>query len=189
MNAAMRAESAAIQSYAAALLNVARAKGIVSELRKEAEFVTESLAANPQLQAFLDGPNIPTEKKAALVDRVFEGRLHPVLHKLLRMLIARARTTLLPGALAEFEEAARRAEGIYPGSVTTARPLEDDDRKRLQAALEKSARCKLVLEFHVKPDLLGGVVFRYKDVMVDGSVRHGLNEIKRRFEGDGSQAA
>lgn len=185
----MRAEPAAVASYAAALLNVARGQGVIAGMREEAEALEATLKAQPQLQTFLDGPQIATDKKVSLIERVFKGRVHPVLYNLLQMLIARSRTALLPGVLAEFEETAQRAEGIFPGIVTTARPLDEGERKKLLTALERSAACKLILDFQVRPELLGGVVFRYKDTLVDGSIRHGLNEIKRRFEGDGTEAA
>ncbi|MBI1783960.1 ATP synthase F1 subunit delta [Candidatus Sumerlaeota bacterium] len=181
--AALKGQESTTQSYAQALFNVAKGRGTVAELMSQAAELAGVLAEQPKIAYFLESPQVPTEKKHALIDKALKGSLNPVLVNMLRMLVDRDRAGLLSGILTEFEEIAERAEGIYPASVTSARELREDEKQNLQRGLEKYTASRLKIKYHVRRDLLGGIVFRFKDVLVDGSVRHGLNEIRRRFEG------
>ncbi len=179
---AIKGQESATTSYATALYNVAQRQGNVAALKGEAESLAQILATNPRSLRFLESPQIPSERKRSFIDAAFGGKVDALLVNLLRILAERERAILLPGILAEFHEIADRADGIYPASVTSAREMGDNEKENLQRALEKYTGCKLKITYRVRKEILGGIVFRFKDLLVDGSVRHGLTEIRRRFE-------
>lgn len=183
--AAIRGQETATQSYAQALFNVGQSQGVGAALLDESRELAATLKKQPRLAFFLESPQIGTEKKHALLDKVFKKKLNPLLLNLLRILVNRERGILLSGILAEFEEIAERADGIWPARVSAARELGADERKKIQKALEKYTHSKLKIGYDVKPDLIGGLVFRFKDILVDGSIRHHLKRLRERFENSG----
>ena len=189
MGAATSDDALIVQAYATALFGAGKGKGVVAQLVEQAKALEEVLGKQPTFRIFLEGPQIPTEDKRAVVDRVFKERFDPILMNLLYMMIDRERTILLAGALAEFREIAERAEGIFSARLTSARELDSQLKERLQRALEKFTKCKLRIRYYIEPKLLGGVVFRFSDVQIDASIRQGLNEIRKRFIGDPRAAA
>ncbi len=179
--AAKTNETLVIRAYAQALFNVGRAQAAIPRLMSEALQTGELLARRPSLRHFLEGPQIPTERKRQLVDRLFKGRLHLLLLNLFYLMVDRERAIFLPAILRTFIEIAEEAEGLHPASVTSARALNADEQSELRRALERHTGQRLKVAYRVDPRLIGGIVFRFRDVLIDGSVRHGLDELRKRF--------
>lgn len=179
----------AIESYATALFNAGKKQNAASALMADAQALRSILDSHPKLSYFLESPQIGTDRKHELAASVFKDKLEPLLFNLLRLLIDRERAILLGDILERFVEIAERAEGIYPASVNSARELGEEEKASLTKALEKFTDCKLKIKYRVRPDLLGGIVFRFQDILVDGSVRRGLNEIRERLIRRGSERA
>jgi F-type H+-transporting ATPase subunit delta len=179
----------AIRSYAQALYNAARAQGVVQRLIEESKMLASILNQKPTFRRFLESPNIPRDKKRDLVKRSFEDRINILLMNLLLMMVDRERAIILSEILEEFQEIAERAEGIFPATVVSARELGFQEKLRLKTSLEKYTGVHLRIRYQVRPALLGGIVFRFQDKLVDGSVRHGLDSIRRIFEERNGSAA
>lgn len=170
-----------VQSWARALFNVGNAAGTLKALTESASELLAAVEANPSLATFLESPQIPTENKHALADKLFEGKIDEKLLNLIHMMINRGREYLLAPVLTEFREEAERAEGIFPAHVSAARELSDDEKKKLTETLEKFTGTKLRVSYAVRPDLIGGFVFKYQDKLLDASIRNGLRELRNRF--------
>jgi len=173
--------SVAVQSYAEALLRVAKTQNKLTLFKDEAVDLGRALEENPRFCLFLESPQVPSEDKRALAEKIFKDKVSEVFVTLIKMLIDRGREFLLLDILAEFIEAAERSQGIYPARVTTARNLADEEKDNFQTRLEKFTASKLRIDYVVRPDLLGGFVFKYQDKLLDRSVRHGLRELRDRF--------
>lgn len=173
----------AAESYAQALHGAGKSADALAALREQSGELSALLEKSPEYGYFLESPQIATEAKHALTDKVFGDQLHELLKNLLGLLIDRERAILLPAILETFREILEREEGIYPADVTSARELGEDEKARVQAGLEKFSGAKLRIRYRVRPELIGGLVFRFKDVLVDGSVRADLRRLKDRFSG------
>jgi F-type H+-transporting ATPase subunit delta len=174
--------SLAARSYAQALYNAARTQGVVQRLVEESKMLLAMLNQQPSLRHFLEGPQISREKKRDLLDKGFKNRLNPLLMNLLYMMADRERAVILRDILNEFQEIAERAEGIFPATVASARELGFQEKLKLKTALEKHTGYHLRIKYEVDPDLLGGVVFRFRDLLIDSSVRSGLEQLKRQLK-------
>jgi F-type H+-transporting ATPase subunit delta len=171
------------RTYAEALLGAARRLGVVQRAQEEARVLLKVATDNPRLLVFLESPHIATHDKLALLDRVFQGRLGPLMMNLLHVLAGRRRTTYLNETLERFQELVERSEGILRARVTTARELNFQDKLRLKAALERFTRAQLKIEYLVEERLIGGLICRLRDTQIDTSLRSGLEEIRRRLMG------
>lgn len=172
----------AARSYATAVRSVATKDGKVQEVHDDAQVLKQTLTDHPDFQVFLESPSINPSRKHELIDKVFKGKLSEVLMNLLGLMIDRERAVILPHALDELIEIMNRDLGIEPGVITTARELSEDGRNQLQSALEKYTGSKLNLRYRVDPWVLGGVLFKFRDQQVDGTVRRGLQDLEKRFK-------
>jgi F-type H+-transporting ATPase subunit delta len=169
------------RTYAEALLGAARRLGIVQRAMEEARVLLKVVKQNPRLLLFLESPHISAQEKQELLDRVFKGRLSPLMVNLLHVLAARRRTTYLDETLELFQELVEQSEGLWRVQVTTAHELNFQDKVRLKTALEKFTKRQLKIEYNIDPRLIGGLVCRLRDFQIDASLRNALNGIRYRL--------
>jgi F-type H+-transporting ATPase subunit delta len=169
------------RSYAEALFRAARAQGILQRVQEECKALAAVLARLERFVFFLGNPQVPTETKLELIERVFTPRVSPLLSRMLVLMVRRERVDHLAEALDLLEEMVEHAEGLYEAVLASAVDLDFQDKLRLKTELEKYTGCRLRIDYRVDADLIGGLVFRFRDVLIDGSLRFGLGELRRRM--------
>ena len=174
-----RQYSAIARAYAQALFGAARGQGIMQRAQEEAKVLRRVLEEMPTLGFFLENPRTPEETKQALLERVFRSRLSPLLMKLLGVLVDRHRTIYLAEMLELFQVLGEEAEGIFSGMVTSAHELDFQDKLKLKTSLENFTRCQLKLRYLVDDGLIGGIVFRFRDLLIDTSLSGELEKLRR----------
>jgi F-type H+-transporting ATPase subunit delta len=135
----------------------------------------------PRLSLALSNPSLPVERKLGLVDRLLEDRSTETTRRLVERVVAHPRGQSVPRALERLAELASERRSRYIAVVTSARPLDDDQSDRLRSALSSAFGRDMDLQVDVDPELLGGVVVRIGDELVDGSVVRRLSELRRRL--------
>ncbi len=179
----MRRDPEVIRVYSRSLLEAVEPTGKLKEYLADAETLRKFYLANPQLQAFLEGPHIREQNKDALVDAVFaEGRILPMLYNLLRVLIDKKRVVNLPNILHEFYELGQEELGNVVGEVYSAVAIDPSRQRALTQALEKVTGLNFSFDFMVDENLLGGVLVRYKDISIDGTLRGRLRGLRASLE-------
>ena len=178
-----REYSLVARSYATALFRSAQKQGILQRLQEECRVLLEVAGTSPRLKIFLENPQRPTEHKLELLDKVLKPRLSPMLITLIHLLVVRDRTGLFSEIIELFDKMVEEAEGIHHAIIQTARELGMQDKLRLKEALETFTSHRLKINFLVDPNLIGGLVFRYRDVLIDTSLSSGLAEIRERLLG------
>ena len=172
------------QRYAEAFVDALQegegAKGLKSGL-EEMKLVSETYDSYKQFRDFLGSPEIATEKKKELMDRLWDQLLNPKGKGLLDLLIRWDRIDHLPVIV---EEAARLAEirqGILRGEVVTARPISADEAEALSSAVGARLKKKVQLERVVDPALIGGVRIIIGTLVFDVSVQTQLQKIRQQL--------
>ena len=122
-----------IRSYAQALFNAGKTQGVVQRLTDETKMLSQILRQNESFRIFLEGPQIATEKKIALLEAAFKDRVNPLLMNLLFMMADRERGVYLESILTEFQEIAERDRGVFPATFTSARELGFQEKLKLKA--------------------------------------------------------
>jgi F-type H+-transporting ATPase subunit delta len=167
--------------YGRALFQAALEQGAAEEVFADAESYLAARAKTPTLRHVFESPQVSTEDKHRLVDTVFEGRVHKLFLDLLHVLIDKKRI-MFAGDIAEaYRHFYEQHKGILEVKAITAVPLEDSQKKKLIAKLEEQTKKTIRLTAVVDPEILGGVVLKLEDRLVDGSVRYQLAEMKRRL--------
>ncbi len=166
--------------YARALFDLARAAGETNEVRAQLEALAQS-ESNADFALFMQSDALPTEKRAAGLERMFRGRLNDSVLNTLLVMSQHGRHGLIGALRRAYELCQERNAGEVEVTVTSAVALADAQKQTVaQAAGEISGR-KPLIDFVVDADLLGGLVMQIGDTRYDNSVRRHLHEARQRL--------
>ena len=136
-----------------------------------------AVIGDPRVEALLGNPRVTPQELAALVIEIAGAELDEQGRNFVRTLADNRRLALLPEIAALFDELKSEAEGVIDVTVTSAAPLDESQRHKLTAALERRLGRSVRLQCATDPALIGGAVLRAGDLVIDGSLRGRLERI------------
>jgi F-type H+-transporting ATPase subunit delta len=166
------------EGYAQAFYAVAQAENAVEKVEDELHAVARTLESNDALRSTLTDQAIPAETRQGIVEDLLGSRAHPVTTSLVSFVVGAGRGRELPAIIDAFiaKAADSRAEAV--AEVRSAVALDDDQKARLAAGLSKATGKKITVKVTVDPSVLGGIVAQVGDTVIDGSIRHRLDQLK-----------
>ena len=168
-----------VDGYAAALFEVARAEGALEVVEEELFKLSDVLAQSDELRSTLTDPNIPSDKRQEIIQSLLAmGKATPITTNLVSLVVGAGHARELPGIISSLVERAASDRKHSVAEVRSAVPLDEDQRKRLAEALSKNLGKDVEIKVHVDPSVLGGLSARVGDVVIDGTVRHRLDQLK-----------
>lgn len=168
-----------IDGYAAALFEVARAEGAQEVVEEELFKLSDVLAQSDELRSTLTDASIPAEKRQEIVqDLLATAKATPITTNLVTFVVGAGHARDLPGIIKKLIERAASDRKHSVAEVRSAIPLDADQRKRLADALSKNLGQDVEVKVHVDPSVLGGLSARVGDLVIDGTVRHRLDQLK-----------
>jgi F-type H+-transporting ATPase subunit delta len=170
----------AARRYAEAAFEVATRDKTVEQWREELARAAE-LAGDERALNVLANPAIPSERRAEALGELLGDRVSRPVHNLIQLMLRRGRIDELARVAAEFRRLDDDLQGITHATATTAAPLNQDEVRALTARLEQSTGDRIELDVVVDPSLLGGVVVRVGDRLIDGSVRGRLERLRNQL--------
>jgi F-type H+-transporting ATPase subunit delta len=174
------ADYQAAKRYAQAVFAIATDANTVDQWRADLNDVATVLVESP-LAAMLQDDRVTVERRQALVERSLD--VSPLALNLAKLLVAKGRAADARLVADAFNEMADEAAGIVHAHLTTAIELSPDQVQGLQARLGSALGKNVQATASVDPSLLGGIVIRVGDRLIDGSVRTRLKELRRELEG------
>jgi len=171
----------AAKRYAEAALLLAREKGN-EETWSAGLAAVASLFSDPQAQATLENPRVPLADKVRLVQEALVG-VDPLVLNLARLLVRRSRIALGPQIAGAFQERLDEAKGVSHAVITTAVPLSEEDVKAVAQKLSEITGRQVMVEPQVDESILGGLIARIGDRLLDGSTRSRLEALKHQMAG------
>lgn len=161
---------------------------LLAEQASELDGVTDELfrfsrivAAEPTLRATLTDRALANERKTALLDGLLEGKATATTRQLISTLVLSPRGGTLEDGLARYAGLAADVRQRSLATVTSAVPLDDAQRERLAASLSAQFGREIQLQVAVDPKVVGGVLVRMGDEVIDGSTAHRLAQARRAF--------
>lgn len=167
--------------YAETMLRTADRHGVREEVDASLAAVVDALEREPRLRRFLEGPQIEEADKKAVLKSAFGGAIHPLGLRFLFLLVDKHRETLLEEIVTGWRELLDERAGLQSASVVTAVPVAEEVLDRIRAALERRTGKTVRLQHRIDPGLLGGMVVRAGDTVIDGSLRTRLRTLRRRL--------
>jgi len=175
----MRSSSTAARRYAAAIFAIARESGQVSEMRADLGALAELFGESHELRVAMLTPLRPAEQRKAVL-RALASRLglSASVTNFYSFLIDRRRLVDFDVIFAEYERLADKAIGLLTADVESAGPLDDRRKDRLRRALSERVGQEVRIDISVNPDLIGGVIARVGGLVLDGSLRTQLGQLR-----------
>ena len=126
----------------------------------------------------MEHPQISTNEKKAIFDRIFRGKIDDEILAFLKLLIDKGRILYLREKLNQMEKIHLEKNNTLLALIKTSVPMLEDEKERLQAKLESMYNKKIIMKCEIDKKILGGVYVRVGDDVIDGTVRSRLDEMK-----------
>ena len=170
-----------VDAYASAMLTVAQAEGVVERVEDELFKVARTVEGSDPLRSTLTDPAIPVERRAGVVDELLGKRALPLTTAITLFIVGAGRAHDLPAIVDAFVARAAEARAEAVAEVRTAYPLDADQQARLADALGRATGKRVTVKVIIDPTVLGGIVARVGDTVIDGSVRSRLEQLRETF--------
>ncbi len=164
--------------YARAVFGLSEGAKAHADLLEDLRTLTAEIAGNAELTRVLMTPLHPrAERKAVLRELAQKLGASTEVRVTSELLVDENRLSLLPAMCSALRELVDAEAGRVAARVVSARPLDKAAQERIRAALARRVNADIAIEFAVDPDLIGGVVARIGDLLLDGSIRTQLEQL------------
>ncbi len=171
---------AAVRRYAQAVFEMADEQGTLDQWERDLGALAGAFD-DPAVASYFESPQIPAGQKRDTANQLLGAGALPVSRNLVALLIERGRIRYLPQIYQNFHDRMLERQGIAVGEVTTAVPLGPEElalvRQRLGAVVGK----EIEIRASVDPQIIGGIVARVGDQLIDGSVIGQLRKLRERL--------
>ena len=171
-------------TYADALFETGIEDGTLDTLYEEVRSVQEILKENPDFYRLMNHPKILREDKEQIIESVFKGRLSDVLTGFLKLIVTNKRYADIDGILDYFTLRVKEYRKIGIAYVTTPLELSDSQKEAVRnKLLDTTDYVTMEMNYSIDESLIGGMVIRIGDRVVDSSIRTKLEGLKRDLMG------
>ena len=173
-------KGAIARRYAEAIFDIARRQNTVDRTLDDAREIAR-LFAHHKLAYLLREPKIPAQRKETAIRQALASRVLPTSLNLALLVVQRELVEIMPNIANELEQLVLDYKNQAKAEVTTAKPMDDTQLAEVKQALERRTGKTILISTKVQPDILGGVVARVGDQVIDGSVRTRLNMLRQQL--------
>ncbi len=168
------------QVYSRSLFEVAKEQGKLDEIREQLGEFADALSENRDLQLFLFSPYFSTPEKKDGLHRIVEGGDQALIN-FLELMIEKHRMPLLFRIRRQFEALWQDEHRLLPVQVTSAIELDEKTIEQIKERIHEQTDREVELTTEVNPDILGGIVLRVGNSILDASIRNRLEQVRRQL--------
>lgn len=166
--------------YAAAVFKRAKETGTTAKWSQSLAFMSAVLS-DEEISVVADNPKVSKERLSALMLDICQGQVDEENANFLKLLVQNNRLTLLPYITEIFETYKADDEGYIDVEVTTAYAFSKEEKQTFASKLEKTLSKKVHMNVTVDKSLIGGVLVRAGDRVIDGSIKGQLQQLAKRL--------
>ncbi len=167
------------QVYTRALFEVAKEHGLLDEVREQLGAFADAVNSNRDLAIFFFSPYFSTEEKKDGLRRAIEGA-EPIFMNFLETLVERHRMPVIFRIRARYEELWDEENQLLPVEVTSSVELDKATVESIGERIGEQTGRKVELSSKVDPEILGGLVLRVGNFVLDASIRNRLNQLRKQ---------
>jgi F-type H+-transporting ATPase subunit delta len=172
-------ETTVARSYAEALLELAQADDAAELYAAELRQIVQLIESEADFRFFLETPRVELRDKKRVLQEVLEGKIPQRLLRFLLVVVDKRRQRVLPEIAAEFDKLVDEHFGRLQVDVTMAEEPDAKARANIKKHLDTLFAAEVLPRFRADPRIIGGVVVRVGDRIMDGSIRHRLQGLRR----------
>lgn len=169
------------RNYAEALVSLARKAGDLAGWGAMISDVASALERDEKLTLFLNSPRISFERKNEVLARAFQDRLPRLFVRFLQAVVAHRRQALIPQIAIEYGNIVDALENRVHAQVTVAREPDAAVQSTIISGVSRALGKSVVPHYTVRPEILGGIIVRVGDTVMDGSVRRRLGMLRSQL--------
>ena len=169
--------------YGEALFELALETDRVSEMAEQVTVLSQTFAENPELFKLFNHPKITKEEKISVIENVFKGRFSDDIVGFLVILVEKGRYNEIEAVFDYFHAKVREYNKVGVAQVTSATELSEGQKKQVeQKLLEQTSYESFEMHYETDASLLGGMVIRIGDRVVDSSIRTKLANMGKELK-------
>ncbi len=171
--------------YAKALFAIGTAKGEADQKTYGEQLIELSgtIMDAPEAMGFFKNPSFSAEEKKAVVNQLVDKiSVDPMVKNFCDLLADKGRVELLPAIASDYKAMMDAVSGVLSGELITVSELNEERKSAIQTRLEEQAGKKLELTFGTDKDILGGIVLRIGDKVMDASLKAQLQILKENIK-------
>ncbi len=173
-------KGAIARRYAGAIFGIALKQNTLDRTLADVQEIAKLFSIH-KLAYLLREPNIPEQRKEAALRQALADRVLPTSLNLALLVVQRGLVELMPNIARELNQLVLDYKNEAIAEVTTATQLDARQQKLVKQALERMTGKTILLETRVQPGILGGVVARVGDKVIDGSVERRLKLLQQQL--------
>lgn len=170
-----------IRGYATALFRIAEAEGALERVSDELFRFAKAVEQNHELRSALSDIAVPPERKRAVVGELLGERASPLTLNILEFVVSQGRARELSEIVSSLVELASEARDKVIAEVRSAVEIDDDLREKMAEALSRATGKQVDVKVLVDPSVVGGIYAKVGDQVIDGTVRHRLQELREQL--------
>jgi F-type H+-transporting ATPase subunit delta len=178
----MTGDLSVARRYASALFEIAKNKGEVEAVAANLKEVGTTVQESRELMSVMHHPLLPLEKKKSVLHAVFSGSVLPEVENFLFLVVEKNRAAVLPQILTEFNRLVDEFRGEADAEVVSAVPLSQTQIVDIKSALQKKFGVQVRLKTRVDQNILGGLIVRVGDKLIDSSVESKLRTMNEQLK-------
>ena len=174
--------SRVISRYARSLLELALENKVLEEVEKDIDHIKTCLA-NKDLYLFLKSPIIKSGVKKTILIKIFKSSVGKLTMSFIEIIVRKGRENMLAEIVFDFIKQCKEYRGISTVKLKTAVPLSKELISAIRKILEESSITRKVIDLEVEtnPELIGGFILEFDDKLMDSSIAHKLDQLKRKY--------
>ncbi len=173
-------KGAIARRYAMAIFDLARKQNTIERTLEDVKEIAQLFSIR-KLAYLLREPKIPVQRKEAAIRQSLTDKVLPTSLNLALLLVQRQLVDYVPNIAKELEQLVLDYRNEAIAQVTTATPMDEQQSTLVRDALEKQIGKSIIMQTRIDPSILGGVIARVGDEVIDGSVRYRLNALQQRL--------
>ena len=171
--------------YANALMELSEEKGTFEKSVNDISLIKNTLDSSKELRNFLISPVIASEKKSAALEEIFKSKIGDNVNRFLLFLVEKGRENFLLDICERFISLSNEKLNQVNVNITSAIELSISQQNEIKAKLEGMTSKKVLPSYNIDNSIIGGFKARFNDTVVDASVKHQLELLKKKlFEED-----
>ncbi|HEX3534812.1 MAG TPA: F0F1 ATP synthase subunit delta [Gemmatimonadaceae bacterium] len=169
------------RNYAETLLTLATREGQAEEWGTLIESVASAMQEDQTLKTFLESPKLAAARKIEILKAALGERVPPLFLRFLETVIMKRRQMVIPEIAQEYRALIDESEDRVHANVTLARKPSEPEQDALKRQLSRLFGKRVVPHISINPAILGGVIVKVGDTVMDGSVRRRLASLRTRM--------